>query len=100
MEVEITSLDGSVGEDAQRATAVRDEVSRPQSAVRLVDPLANDRPGQNADGTLGVLDQTTVGGLVERYDRVAGMTGTAVAVAEELREFHALEVTVVAPHRP
>ncbi|RZT85978.1 protein translocase subunit secA [Pseudonocardia sediminis] len=58
------------------------------------------KEGLEASATGAVLDQTTVGGLVERYDRVAGMTGTAVAVAEELREFHALEVAVVAPHRP
>lgn len=58
------------------------------------------KEGLEPSATGAVLDQTTVGGLVERYARVAGMTGTAVAVAEELREFHALEVAVVAPHRP
>lgn len=58
------------------------------------------KEGLEASATGAVLDQTTVGGLVERYPTVAGMTGTAVDVAEELREFHALEVTVVAPHRP
>ncbi|MET0190188.1 MAG: accessory Sec system translocase SecA2 [Pseudonocardia sediminis] len=64
-----------------------------QAAVEAKEGLA-------ASATGAVLDQTTIGGLVERYDRVAGMTGTAVAVAEELREFHALEVAVVPPHRP
>ncbi|MBW0105546.1 accessory Sec system translocase SecA2, partial [Pseudonocardia sp. KRD-291] len=64
-----------------------------QAAVEAKEGLAASATGE-------VLDQTTVGGLVERYGTVAGMTGTAVAVAEELREFHALEVAVVAPHRP
>lgn len=47
-----------------------------------------------------VLDSITIGNLVRRYHLVAGMTGTAVAVADELREFHQLEVMVVPRHDP
>ncbi len=47
-----------------------------------------------------VLDSITIGNLVRRYQLVAGMTGTAVAVADELREFHQLEVMVVPRHDP
>ncbi len=47
-----------------------------------------------------VLDSITIGNLVRRYHLVAGMTGTAVAVADELREFHQLEVVVVPRHDP
>jgi preprotein translocase subunit SecA len=47
-----------------------------------------------------VLDSITIGNLVRRYHLVAGMTGTAVAVADELREFHQLEVLVVPRHDP
>ena len=37
---------------------------------------------------------------MRRYPRVCGMTATAVAVGEELREFYGLEVAVVPPNRP
>jgi preprotein translocase subunit SecA len=47
-----------------------------------------------------VFDSITIGNLVRRYHLVAGMTGTAVAVADELREFHQLEVMVVPRHDP
>jgi len=46
-----------------------------------------------------ILDSITVQGLIARYPRVAGMTGTAVAVADQLREFYKLEVAVIPPHR-
>jgi preprotein translocase subunit SecA len=47
-----------------------------------------------------VLDSITVESLVRRYPRVCGMTGTAVSVGEELREFYGLEVAVIPPNRP
>ncbi|NIJ13876.1 preprotein translocase subunit SecA [Saccharomonospora amisosensis] len=47
-----------------------------------------------------ILDSITVQALLARYPRVAGMTGTAVAVAEQLREFYDLEVAVIPPNTP
>jgi len=47
-----------------------------------------------------ILDSITVEGLIRRYPRVCGMTGTAVAVGEELRQFYELEVAVIPPNRP
>ncbi len=47
-----------------------------------------------------ILDSVTVESLVRRYPRVCGMTGTALAVGEELREFYGLEVAVIPPNRP
>ncbi|WP_028661988.1 accessory Sec system translocase SecA2 [Saccharomonospora saliphila] len=47
-----------------------------------------------------ILDSITVQALLARYPRVAGMTGTAVAVAEQLREFYGLEVAVIPPNTP
>lgn len=47
-----------------------------------------------------VLDSLTVQSLVLRYPTLAGMTGTAMAVAEQLREFYELEVAVVPPNKP
>ena len=53
-----------------------------------------------ASATGEILDSITVESLVRRYPRVCGMTATAVAVGEELREFYGLEVAVVPPNRP
>ena len=47
-----------------------------------------------------ILDSITVQALLARYPEVAGMTGTAVAVAEQLREFYDLEVAVIPPNTP
>jgi preprotein translocase subunit SecA len=47
-----------------------------------------------------ILDSLTTQSLVRRYKTACGMTGTAVAVAEQLREFYDLEVAVVPPNRP
>jgi preprotein translocase subunit SecA len=47
-----------------------------------------------------ILDSITVQALLARYPQVAGMTGTAVAVAEQLREFYKLEVAVIPPNMP
>jgi preprotein translocase subunit SecA len=45
-----------------------------------------------------ILDSITVQALLARYPRVAGMTGTAAAVAEQLREFYRLEVAEIPPN--
>ncbi len=47
-----------------------------------------------------VLDSLTIQSLVRRYPTVCGMTGTAVAVGEQLREFYGLEIAVIPPNRP
>jgi preprotein translocase subunit SecA len=46
-----------------------------------------------------ILDSITVQALLARYPQVAGMTGTAAAVAEQLREFYRLEVAVIPPNK-
>ncbi|NLT54807.1 MAG: accessory Sec system translocase SecA2 [Actinomycetales bacterium] len=63
------------------------------AAVEAKEGLAGSESGE-------ILDSITVQALVGRYATVCGMTGTAVAVAEELRDFYRLEVAVVPPHRP
>ncbi|SNR95231.1 preprotein translocase subunit SecA [Haloechinothrix alba] len=47
-----------------------------------------------------ILDSVTVQGMLARYPTVSGMTGTAVAVAETLREFYKLEIAVIPPNEP
>jgi preprotein translocase subunit SecA len=47
-----------------------------------------------------ILDSLTIQSLVGRYQTACGMTGTAVAVGEQFREFYGLEIAVIPPNRP
>jgi preprotein translocase subunit SecA len=64
-----------------------------QAAVEAKERLAPTESGE-------VLDSITVQGLIGRYPVVCGMTGTAEAVAEQLREFYELRVAVIPPNTP
>jgi preprotein translocase subunit SecA len=64
-----------------------------QAAVEAKEGLSASRSGE-------ILDSITVGSLAGRYATVCGMTGTAVPVGEQLREFFGLEIAVIPPHRP
>ena len=64
-----------------------------QAAVEAKEALAATESGE-------ILDSITIESLVRRYPQVCGMTGTAVTVGEELREFYGLEVAVIPPNRP
>jgi preprotein translocase subunit SecA len=46
-----------------------------------------------------ILDSLTIQSLVRRYQGACGMTGTAVAVGEQFREFYGLEIAVIPPNR-
>jgi preprotein translocase subunit SecA len=63
------------------------------AAVEAKEGLAASESGE-------ILDSVTVQSLVRRYPVVCGMTGTAVAAGEQLREFYGLEVAVIPPNRP
>ncbi len=58
------------------------------------------KEGLAASDSGEILDSITIQSLVSRYPTVCGMTGTAVAVGEQLREFYELEVAVIPPNRP
>jgi preprotein translocase subunit SecA len=64
-----------------------------QAAVEAKESLAASESGE-------ILDSITVEALIRRYPRRCGMTGTAVTVGEQLREFYGLEVAVIPPNRP
>jgi preprotein translocase subunit SecA len=64
-----------------------------QAAVEAKEQVAATDRGE-------ILDSITVQALLARYPQVAGMTGTAAAVAEQLREFYKLEVAVIPPNTP
>lgn len=64
-----------------------------QAAVEAKEGLAASPTGE-------VLDRITVQALLARYRTICGMSGTAVAVAEELHEFHRLTVGAIEPNVP
>lgn len=47
-----------------------------------------------------ILDQITVQALVGMYPSVCGMTGTALAAGDQLRQFYDLRVSVIEPNVP
>ena len=63
------------------------------AAVEAVEGLHASESGE-------VLDRLTIQSLVRAYPTVCGMTGTAVGVAEEFRDFYRLEIIVVPPNGP
>ncbi|MQY02797.1 accessory Sec system translocase SecA2 [Actinomadura macrotermitis] len=64
-----------------------------QAAVEAKEALESSPGGE-------ILDSVTVQELIGRYPVRCGMTGTALAVAGQLREFYGLEIAVVPPNRP
>ncbi len=64
-----------------------------QAAVEAKEALPASETGE-------ILDSITVQGLITRYPEKCGMTGTAVAVGEQLREFYELQVAVIPPNEP
>jgi preprotein translocase subunit SecA len=58
------------------------------------------KEGLTASDSGEILDSITIESLVRRYPLACGMTGTALAVGEELREFYGLEVAVIESNRP
>ncbi|TWP48180.1 accessory Sec system translocase SecA2 [Lentzea tibetensis] len=63
-----------------------------QAAVEAKESVQTTESGE-------ILDSMTVQALLSRYPTRCGMTGTAVAVAETLREFYELEVLVIPPNK-
>ncbi|WP_443729287.1 accessory Sec system translocase SecA2 [Sphaerisporangium perillae] len=64
-----------------------------QAAVEAKEALPASETGE-------ILDSITVQSLIRRYPEICGMTGTAVAVEEQLREFYGLKVAVIPSNKP
>ncbi|RWA22177.1 preprotein translocase subunit SecA [Mycolicibacterium elephantis DSM 44368] len=64
-----------------------------QAAVEAKEGIETTETGE-------VLDTITVQALINRYPRVCGMTGTALAAGEQLRQFYKLGVSPIAPNTP
>ncbi len=64
-----------------------------QAAVEAKEGIETTETGE-------VLDTITVQALVNRYPTVCGMTGTAIAAGEQLRQFYKLGVSPIPPNTP
>ncbi|WP_026256019.1 accessory Sec system translocase SecA2 [Mycobacterium sp. 155] len=64
-----------------------------QAAVEAKEGIETTETGE-------VLDTITVQALVNRYPTVCGMTGTALAAGEQLRQFYKLGVSPIPPNMP
>lgn len=64
-----------------------------QAAVEAKEGIETTETGE-------VLDTITVQALVNRYPTVCGMTGTALAAGEQLRQFYHLGVSPIPPNMP
>ncbi|MDA4107641.1 accessory Sec system translocase SecA2 [Mycolicibacterium holsaticum] len=64
-----------------------------QAAVEAKEGIETTETGE-------VLDTITVQALINRYPTVCGMTGTALAAGEQLRQFYKLAVSPIAPNMP
>jgi preprotein translocase subunit SecA len=84
----------------QLINAARGRVARLQRWPDGLHAAVEAKEGLAASESGEILDSITVQSLVGRYQDVCGMTGTAVAVGEQLREFYGLEIAVIPPNRP
>ncbi|AQT82815.1 accessory Sec system translocase SecA2 [Mycolicibacterium litorale] len=64
-----------------------------QAAVEAKEGIETTETGE-------VLDTITVQALINRYPTVCGMTGTALAAGEQLRQFYKLAVSPIPPNAP
>ncbi len=64
-----------------------------QAAVEAKEGIETTETGE-------VLDTITVQALINRYATVCGMTGTALAAGEQLRQFYKLGVSQIPPNKP
>ena len=64
-----------------------------QAAVEAKEGIETTETGE-------VLDTITVQALINRYATVCGMTGTALAAGEQLRQFYKLGVSPILPNKP
>jgi preprotein translocase subunit SecA len=84
----------------QLVSASRGRVARLQRWPDGLQAAVEAKEGLRATESGEILDSITIQALARRYPVASGMTGTAVAVGEQLREFYGLEVAVIAPNRP
>ena len=95
-DVEYIVRDGRI----QLINASRGRVARLQRWPDGLHAAVEAKEGLSASRNGEILDSITIQSLVGRYPAGCGMTGTAVAVGEQLREFYGLEIAVIPSNRP
>ena len=88
--------DGAV----QLINASRGRVAQLQRWPDGLQAAVEAKEGIDTTETGEVLDTITVQALINRYPTVCGMTGTALAAGEQLREFYKLGVSPIPPNTP
>ena len=84
----------------QLISASRGRVARRQRWPDGLHAAVEAKEGLRASESGQILDSITIQALVRRYPAACGMTGTAVAVGEQLREFYGMEIAVIPPNLP
>jgi len=84
----------------QLISASRGRVARRQRWPDGLHAAVEAKEGLRASESGQILDSITIQALVRRYPVACGMTGTAVAVGEQLREFYGMEIAVIPPNLP
>ncbi len=84
----------------QLISASRGRVARRQRWPDGLHAAVEAKEGLRASESGQILDSITIQALVRRYPVTCGMTGTAVAVGEQLREFYGMEIAVIPPNLP
>jgi preprotein translocase subunit SecA len=84
----------------QLISASRGRVARRQRWPDGLHAAVEAKEGLRASESGQILDSITIQALVRRYPVACGMTGTALAVGEQLREFYGLEIAVIPPNLP
>nr|WP_221247419.1 accessory Sec system translocase SecA2 [Gordonia humi] len=80
--------------------ASRGRVARLQRWPDGVQAAVEYKEGLKPTASGEVIDTITVQALMGRYPRVAGMTGTAIAAGEQLRQFYGLGVSQIPSNMP
>lgn len=88
--------DGKVG----LVSASRGRVNKLQRWPDGLQAAVEAKEGLVASETGEVLDTTTVQALLRRYPTICGMTGTALAVADQLTELYGMGVAAIEPNVP
>jgi preprotein translocase subunit SecA len=80
--------------------ASRGRIAQPQRWPDGLQAAVEAKEGIETTETGEVLDTITVQALINRYPTVCGMTGTALAAGEQLRQFYKLGVSPIPPNKP
>lgn len=89
--------------DADKIVIIDENTGRPQPGRRFSDGLhqaIEAKEGVSIQGETQTYATITLQNYFRMYEKLAGMTGTAMTEANELKEIYKLEVLAIPTHRP